>query len=78
MKFQVTMKDPDTLSDAIDEAVHKSMRDSPALSDSEREAAEEVRANNVRGLCMRWFRYSECLTVEIDTDKQTCTVLPVE
>jgi hypothetical protein len=51
MKFRVTMKDPDTLNDAIEEAVEKQM-------------------------CGRWFGYGEYLTVEIDTDAKTCTVIP--
>lgn len=25
-------------------------------------------------LCERWFRYGECVTLEIDTESETCTV----
>lgn len=76
MKFKVSMKDPDTLHDAIKLAVGKSL-DAVAISeDDELEALAEVRAEKVREICSRWFKYGEYLTVEIDTEAGTCTVLP--
>jgi hypothetical protein len=30
----------------------------------------------VQELCSTWFSYGEYLTVEIDTEAKTCTVLP--
>lgn len=73
MKFQVQMKDPDTLYDAIADAIHA---DTESIADKdERTAVKEVRGDKVRALCSRWFRYGEYLTVEIDTDAQTCVVV---
>ena len=74
MKFTVSMKDPDTLGDAIDEAVQQDVASVEGLSDDEREAVEEERGMKVRELCSKWFKYSEYLTVEIDTDAGTCIV----
>lgn len=77
MKFTVTMKDPDTLQDAIREAVKNDVEATTAgLDDEEREAVvEQQRFEKVQKVCERWFRYGEYLSVEVDTDAQTCTVL---
>jgi hypothetical protein len=74
MKFQVQMKDPDTLHDAIEEAVRGELM---TTSDpEERDMLVEHRSERVAKLCSRWFRYGEYLTVEIDTDAETCVVVP--
>lgn len=75
MKFQVTMKDPDTLHDAIKDAVKKSLSDL-GLEEDELEPLIERRHEKVYDLCSKWFRYGEYLTVEIDTDAKTCVVVP--
>lgn len=75
MKFRVTMKDPDTLHDAITEAVKvevNQLLDDP----DEREALQETREEKVREICKEWFEYDEYLTVEIDTEAGTATVVP--
>lgn len=77
MKFKVTMKDPDTLHDAIQDAVGESVRAMPGLSADEHEAVVEKRCEAVGNICATWFEYSEYLCVEIDTDAKTCTVVPV-
>ena len=74
MKFQVQMKDPDTLHDAIQEAVDANVQSIEGLAENERDAVKEQRMDNVRTLCSRWFEYGEYLTVEIDTEAETCTV----
>ena len=78
MKFKVTMKDPDTLYDAIGEAVEQAVSDTIGVDDNdEREALIKVRVDKVKKICGKWFEYGEYLTVEIDTDAETCTVVPV-
>lgn len=47
MKFKVTMKDPDTLHDAIREAVQREVAAMPDLDDDEREVLEEKRIEKV-------------------------------
>ena len=73
MKFKVTMKDPDTLHDAIRDAVQEGIAELPK---DEAEVLSEVREEKVRKLCSKWFEYGEYLTVEIDTDAGTCVVVP--
>lgn len=76
MKFQVCMKDPDTLHDAVADAVKDEVAKIPGLSDEEREAVCDAREQAVRKIAGQWFGYGEYLTVEIDTAAKTCVVLP--
>lgn len=75
MKFQVQMKDPDTLQDAIMEAVTAEINKLP-LSKEEAEAVVEKRAEAIDRICAKWWAHGEYLTVEVDIDASTCTVLP--
>jgi hypothetical protein len=74
LKFQVQMKDPDTLSDAIADAVDEELKPLN-LPEDEREAVAEKRIEKVGDVCDKWFKYGEYLTVEIDTEAKTCVVL---
>jgi hypothetical protein len=78
MKFTVQMKDPDTLYDAIKDAVKENLSSIPGLDSDEREKLQEIREESVREIASKWFKYGEYLRVEIDTDAKTCMVLPVE
>lgn len=74
MKFTVSMKNPDALHEAIEGA----LKEDPTLRgfDSEEvEAVTEVRRRKFADVCSTWFKYGEYLTVEIDTDERTCTVV---
>jgi hypothetical protein len=74
MKFKVTMKDPDTLGEAIREAVELDVR---VIEDKDEAAAvAEIRCGKLSELCKQWFEFGEYLTVEIDTEAKTCTVVP--
>lgn len=74
MKFRVTMKDPDTLYDAVTDAVADDVK-KLGLSEDEAEVIEEKRRDAVNDLASKWFEYGEYLTVEIDTDAKTCVVV---
>lgn len=76
MKIKVTMKDPDTLHDAVADAVRDEVAGLAGLSEDEREAVEEKRRAAVMAAAGKWFRYGEYLTVEIDTEAGTATVCP--
>lgn len=76
MKFKVTMKDPDTLHDAIREAAKESLSDIQGIDDEEKESLIDQRVESNMEICRKWFEYSEYLTVEIDTDAGTCVVVP--
>lgn len=77
MKIRVTMKDPDVLHDAVNEAALESAR-AQGLEGDEAEAIAELRAEKAREVAVRWFRYGEYLDVEIDTEAGTCVVLPAK
>jgi len=74
MKITVTMKDPDTMYDAVQDAV-KSEVEMLNLPEDEYDALIELRADKEREKLSKWFRYSEYLAVEFDTEKMTATVL---
>jgi hypothetical protein len=76
MKIRVRMIDPDTLQDAIVDAVKADMKALP-LSKPEVEAIMDLRTAAVAELAAKWFEYGEYLEVEIDTDADTCVVVPV-
>lgn len=76
MRFKVTMKDPDTLHDAVADAVRKEVATLPGLDAEERRAVEEQRREATMKAAGQWFRFSEYLTVEIDTEARTATVCP--
>lgn len=72
MKFKVTMKDPDTLCDAVTDAIQDQL--DMTLPEDEADALLEIRRDKISSLCRKWFEYGEYLTVEIDTDAGTATV----
>lgn len=72
MKIRITMKDPDGVYEALEDAVKASI---PAeFSKAEREALIEVRRDEVGKVMDKWFRYLEYLDVEVDTDAKTISV----
>lgn len=73
MKIKVTMKDPNTLIDAIHSAVNDwSLLD---LSEDEMIAIRQYRKESIHAMTGKWFKHGEYLTVEIDTVARTCVVL---
>lgn len=76
MKFTVTLKDPDCLSECIRDAVMAEVVNLDLSTDAERDAVAEIREAAVRDVCAKWFEYGEYLEVEIDTDAETATVKP--
>ncbi len=75
MKFRVTMKDPDTLYDAITDAVEEQLKSSE-MPEDEQEAVHDLRVQKTKEIADEWFEYGEYLTVEIDTDTRTIRVVP--
>lgn len=63
MRFQVIMKDPGALSNAIDKAISS--------------YEDWGKRDDLLDLCkLKWFRYGEYLKVEVDTEAQTIAVVP--
>lgn len=61
MKFQVTMKNPDSVSYAIEEATQTG----------------EATENQIRAALKPWVEYEEYITIEFDTVTKTAVVLKV-
>ncbi len=76
MIVRVSLKDPDTLSDSIQDAVKKALADTPGLSADERELLAESRREKVyEAITDKWMAWGEYLMVQFDTDTDTATVL---
>lgn len=65
MKFQVTLKCPDALEQKI----------SDNLSDANNGYTSADEYHKIMNQCEKWFKYGELLTVEIDTEADTCVVI---
>ena len=76
MKIKITLKDPDTLYDAINEAVDE--MEISLSSEEEVEAVKNIRKEEFRDLAGKWFEYGEYVTLELDTEKETMTVLSLK
>lgn len=74
MKFRITMKDPDGVSDGITEAVESSLVGLKLTSD-ELKHLQELRQEEITDRLEKWFEYGEYLEVEIDLDAGTATVV---
>lgn len=71
MKFQVSMKCPDALDYAIEEAVRYKIG---PLDTEEKEMEFDELVEQTKELTERWFEYGEYITLTIDTEKETCIV----
>lgn len=74
MKIKVTMKAPDTMHDAVREAVEHEVK-AMDLPEDEKEMLIEARTEKEQAKMAKWFEYGECLSAEFDTDTMTATVL---
>lgn len=78
MKIRIQLKDPDSLHDAVRDAVKASMKAfAPGiLSDRECDLITEPRIENAMEIAGRWFECAEYVTLELDTTAQTMVVVP--
>jgi len=75
MKFKITMKDPDGVPDSIQDAAKEMADQVTGVDEDEREGLIESKQEKLSDLCRKWFEYGEYLTVEVDTETQTITVV---
>lgn len=74
MKIVVTLKDPDTLHDAVEDAFNATGKPE-GVSVGEWSDIRDARAAEVRQrITTLWMPFGEYLTVEFDTDAGTATV----
>ena len=71
MKFRVTFKTPDAVSDAIERYGF-----APDKSDSEEQIESKYHfTSKMKVVTEKFVSYGECVTLEFDTDTQTCEVV---
>jgi len=75
MKFRVTFKDPDGPYDCLTDAAKESVASIEGIDKDEREALANARREELKKLTDRWFEYGEYVTIEIDTEAKTATVV---
>ncbi len=75
MKIKITLKDTDTLRDAITESVETEV-ETLKLDDEEAEVVKEKRVEKYMNIAEDWFEYGEYVTLELDTEAKTMVVVP--
>ncbi len=75
MKFQVTLKDPDGFSNAVDEAVKESLSELEGLDEYEKEQLLDVRLEKTWEKLERFVEYQEYVTIEFDTEADTAVLV---
>jgi hypothetical protein len=78
MKIKITLKDPDGICDAVDNAAEISARSTSGLSESEIDQIKEARRVRIAEEVAPWIDHGEYVRVEIDTEAGTATVLEAE
>jgi hypothetical protein len=69
MKIRVTLKDPDTMQDAVDEAVQREPKPD-GISKAEWADICEARADRIKSaISDKWMDYGEYLIVDFDVDE---------
>lgn len=76
MKIRVTLKDPDTMHEAVEDALER-MPCPEGVEADEWDHMRETRGEKIKAdISTRWMEYGEYLVVEFDTDAKTATVVP--
>lgn len=70
------MKDPDGVGDAIRRAACDSVEANGITDAKEWDALVELREEKIKEITRLWVEFDEYLTLEIDTEAKTITVLP--
>jgi hypothetical protein len=74
MKLKITLKDPDGVYDAIQDAVKASLKEIEGL---DKEELIENRHEKLGEQCEYWIKHGEYVTIEIDTEANTAVVCKV-
>jgi len=69
------MKDPDGPSDGVYMAATDSLEECLGLTDTEKEMLHETRSEDIWDHVNKWLNYGEYVTLEIDTEADTCIVI---
>ena len=77
MKVLITMKNPDCIDDAVNQAAQVSAGIVENISADERAELVESDREDIKEHIKKWVKYGEYITVEIDTVLQTARVCEV-
>lgn len=75
MIIKVTMKTPDSLNNAIEQACEDEI--GGHYDDELKDEEFNRMVEQTKKLAKKWFRYNELVTLVIDTEKRTCIVAEV-
>jgi hypothetical protein len=78
MKVLITFKDPDALSESLEDQqfkLRKSLISEKDLTLAGAEAEADARMLPVRKLASKFFQYGEYVTIELDSELGTATVV---
>ncbi len=76
MIIRVTLKDPDTMHDAVERAVKEYVETMDGLDAAEKDVLAAGRTEQYRGhISSKWMEWGEYLTVEFDTTTGTAIVI---
>jgi hypothetical protein len=75
MKFRITFKDPDGVSNSLHDAAKDSARSTSGLTEKEMRALAESREEEFGEFLRKWIQYGEYVTIEFDTDADTAVVV---
>ena len=78
MKIKITFKDPDRVYEAIQEAAESEAKSIQGLDTHEMALISDTKFKKLSEQCKPWIEYGEYVTIEIDTDAGTATVLKVK
>ena len=70
MRIRLGFKTPDVVEDAVAEEMAR------RKYGHEDEVYEDLKHEAIQA-CAKWVKYGESITVEVDTEKGTCEVVPV-
>ena len=73
MKFQVTFKTPDAVTDAVKRYAQQNTPEH--LSDAEQDEYLANAMDAALTCVLKWVRYAEVVTIEFDTEADTATVV---
>lgn len=75
MKIKLCLKDPDGVYESQMAAVRSQLSEISALSEKERDLLMEARLTELQESMETWVKWNEYVSIEIDTETRTATVL---
>ena len=73
MKINITLRDPHGIYDGVVEAVNRSFPE--GLPEESRGVLKRMRHSLAEEAINKWFKSDSSITIEIDTDANTCVVV---